>query len=157
MRTFLRKNEAYEKFSEIVDDLNGTLNGFLKTLIRSEYIDRNDLKNINGIYVFYENDKPVYVGRTNKNRMRKRIQEHSRLSSNKNSASFAFLLYNYNKKNKQKEVEVYNPDFLKAKERISKMKIKILEINDPIIQTILEPYIAFKLETTSKHNKFITH
>lgn len=143
------------EFSEIVDNLNGKLNGFLETLIRSEYIDRNDLKNINGIYVFYENDKPVYVGRTNKNRMRKRIQEHSRLSSNKNSANFAFLLYNYNKN--KKEVEVYNSDFVKAKEKISKMKIKILEINDPIIQTILEPYIAFKLETTLKYNKFITH
>lgn len=145
------------EFYEIVDNLNERLNEFLKTLTSSGYIDRDNLENINGIYVFYENDKPVYVGRTNKNRMRKRIQEHSRLSSNKNSASFAFLLYNYNKKYKEKKVEVYNPDFVKAKKRISKMKIRILEINDPIIQTILEPYIAFKLETTSKYNKFITH
>ena len=42
-----------------------------------------------GIYVFYENGKPIYVGRTK--RMKKRISEHGSPSPTK-SATFAYLL-----------------------------------------------------------------
>ncbi len=41
-----------------------------------------------GIYVFYENDTPIYVGRTN--RMRSRLKEHGSPSSGHNKAPFAF-------------------------------------------------------------------
>ena len=44
----------------------------------------------NGIYVFYENGRPIYVGRSN--RLKDRIKEHGRPSSTHNSAPFAFNL-----------------------------------------------------------------
>lgn len=43
-----------------------------------------------GIYLFSERGRHLYVGRTN--RMRQRLQEHSRHSSTSNSAPFAFTL-----------------------------------------------------------------
>jgi excinuclease UvrABC nuclease subunit len=43
-----------------------------------------------GVYVFYEDNKPIYVGRSN--RMRKRIKEHFAISSTHHSATFAFKL-----------------------------------------------------------------
>ena len=41
-----------------------------------------------GIYVFYEDNVPIYAGRTN--RMRKRIKEHGQMGSGHNQAPFAF-------------------------------------------------------------------
>src|SRR5690554_2267452 len=43
-----------------------------------------------GIYLFSENGKHLYVGRTNT--IRKRLQNHCRPSSRHNSATFAFRL-----------------------------------------------------------------
>jgi len=43
-----------------------------------------------GIYLFSERDRHLYVGRTGN--MRNRLQIHCRPSSRHNSASFAFLL-----------------------------------------------------------------
>ena len=43
-----------------------------------------------GIYVFYENNEPLYVGRSDN--IRRRIQMHSRPSSPAGSANFAFIL-----------------------------------------------------------------
>ena len=43
-----------------------------------------------GIYVFFEDGRPLYVGRSE--RMKKRVKQHSRRSSGHNSATFAFLL-----------------------------------------------------------------
>ena len=43
-----------------------------------------------GVYVFYEHEKPLYVGRSDD--IRERIQVHSRPSSAAGSANFAFIL-----------------------------------------------------------------
>jgi len=45
--------------------------------------------------------------------------------------------------------------FLKAKERVSKMQVRYLEVNDPIMQTFLEIYCTLELETP--YNDFETH
>ena len=145
------------EFKDIVNNLDESLNNLLSKLEKSSYIERKEIPNINGIYVFYENEEPVYVGRTNKNRMRERIMEHSRKSSNKNSATFAFLILKDNFSEIINNIDTYDKDFLKAKEKVLKMKVRIIEINDPIIQTIIEPFIAYKLGTIKKYNKFITH
>ena len=144
------------KFEDIVNNLNENLDKLVNRLIKSDYVERNDLKNINRIYVFFENSEPLYVGRTNKNRMKRRIQEHSKSYSNKNSASFAYLIYS-EQESFDKNVKTDNPNFLKIKSRIEKMDIKYLEIDDEIIQTIFEPYLSYKLGTINKYNKFSTH
>jgi hypothetical protein len=130
----------------------------LTQLTKSELKTKSQIEKINGIYVFYEADKPLYVGRTNKNRMRSRIMEHSAPYSNQNSATFAFRLAIEDIGDiKLSKIDSKHEKFLAAKERVSKMKIRCIEIDDPIIQTIFEPYVAVKLETIGKYNHFTTH
>ncbi len=44
--------------------------------------------------------------------------------------------------------------YTEAKERVSKMSIKVIKIDDPIIQTVFEVYASIKLKT---FNEFDTH
>ena len=76
------------KFKEIIDQFPE----LMQQLVDSPLRQRNSLGDIpnKGIYVFYENEEPIYVGRSN--RMKDRIQEHGRKSSYHNSATFAFIL-----------------------------------------------------------------
>ena len=100
-------------------------------------------KEIRGIYVFYENGKPLYVGRSN--RIRRRLYEHSRPSSSKKQAHFAVKL----------EKELPEKSFEKQKKRIEKMKVKYVEIPDSpdsVEQAIFEIYVHLKLHT--KYNDF---
>jgi hypothetical protein len=79
-------------FENIIDNLSLHLNEMLEELKGSPLLEVSATKNINGIYVFYEGENPIYVGRTNKKRMKNRLLEHSYVSSYKNSATFAYLL-----------------------------------------------------------------
>ena len=147
-----------KKFEEIADNLQKYLEILLEELNNSGFNDIKSIENINGLYVFYENNIAVYVGRTNRNRMKQRIKEHSAAYSNKNSATFAFKIAKEIKRQPElKDIDAKDPDFLLAKERVSKMQVKHIVVNDPIIQTILEPYLAFKLKTMEKYNDFMTH
>jgi len=117
-----------------------------------------------GIYVFYEDGKPIYTGRTRN--MRRRLGEHCQPSSGHTSATFAFTIakreaekLGINTKVTRKHL-VSNPDFvtlyLKAKQRVSKMPVRVIEINDPITQTIFEVYAVMCLNT-KEYNDFDTH
>lgn len=46
--------------------------------------------------------------------------------------------------------------FVEAKTRVSKMSVKVIEIDDPIIQTLFEVYAAITLKTI-EYNDFDTH
>lgn len=117
-----------------------------------------------GIYVLYENDKPMYVGRT-KRLIAKRVLIHGRPCSKHNAASFAFLLAKeqankeginllYTRKELENN-EKFNAIFSKQKERIGKMKVKAVQITDPETQAIFEIYASKLLKT--KYNDFDTH
>lgn len=117
-----------------------------------------------GVYVFYENGKPIYTGRTQN--MRRRLNQHCQPSSGHNSATFAFniakreaIKAGINISLTRKQLET-NPAFaklyLKAKERVSKMPVRVIQIDDPIMQTLFEVYAALALET-KKFNDFNTH
>ena len=149
-------------FKELVDRLPG----LLEELVQKELRDRTDLGGIpeKGIYVFFEEGRPIYVGRSN--RMKCRIQEHGRPSSTHNSAPFAF---NVAKKaagkkgvdvsEKRAELEkdqTFAPLFSEAKERVSRMWVRVIEIDDPILQTLFEVYACIALRTT-EYNDFDTH
>ena len=122
-----------------------------------------------GIYVFYENGCPIYVGRTN--RMNDRILEHGRRSSPHNSASFAFLLaveqaeaQGIDCANRSRsELENYPafaPLFDAAKKRVRQMGIRFVAIDDAIEQTLFEVYAAPALGTTRQqggYNDFENH
>ena len=132
-------------------------------LMKSPLIKWGDFKNLPkaGIYVFFENDEPIYVGRT-RNFLR-RLREHCNKNSGHNSAPFAFNLAknNFTKTYSltRKKLEG-NPDFMKefdgAKARVRNMSYRIIEVTNPIIQTIFEVYCVLELGT-QEYNNFDTH
>ena len=141
--------------------------GLFAELMKKPLLNRLDIGKIppfKGIYVFVENNCPIYVGRS-KN-IRKRFDQHCTNSSDHNRASFAFKLakekyeskFGSTKGTSRKELSIisdFSELFDNEKERVSKMKIKIIKISNPVTQTIFEVYTALKLNTT-KYNDFDT-
>jgi hypothetical protein len=150
-----------DEFKRIIDQLPI----MFERLVTSSIKHWNDLGRLpkKGIYVFYENGNPIYVGRTN--RMKDRIKEHGRPSSTHNSAPFAFNLakkaaiekgLDLNKSRVDLEKDsTFAKLFFEAKDRVSKMSVRVIEIDDPIIQTIFEVYASMELKT--EFNDFNTH
>ena len=147
------------------DDIVKQMPALLESLERAPFQDRNGARNLpeKGIYVFYEDGKPIYVGRSRN--LRTRILHHSRPSSSHFSASFAFLLARQKtnclrtKDSRSRRQLEKDPEFAAVfkdqKDRISRMKIKAVEIKDPNTQAIFEIYCSEKLQTP--HNDFDTH
>ncbi len=121
-----------------------------------------------GIYVFYDNGEPRYVGRSN--RIRSRIMEHGRRSSGHTSATFAFLLAVEAAENRgidctnqtravlQKSA-AFKPIYDAKKEEVRQMPVRVVEITDAIEQSIFEIYAALHLPTVRPYgyNDFETH
>jgi len=117
-----------------------------------------------GVYVFYEDEKPIYIGRTN--HMSRRLNEHCNPSSGHNSATFAFniakreaIKKGMNVQLTRSQLEVapaFSKLYLKAKARVAKMTVRVIEINDPIVQTLFEVYASMCLDTR-EYNDFDTH
>ena len=128
-----------------------------------------------GIYVFYKDSKPLYVGRSGKeggkpDKMRERIRQHG-LPSSTGSASFAFL--RAEDKAKKQNIfrgsrsrkdfmsdEKFKPFFDQAKEEVSRMQVRTVGITDAIEQTVFEVYAALQLGTTRQqggYNDFENH
>jgi len=129
-------------------------------------LSRTELQSVpkRGVYIFYEDEVPMYVGRSN--RLGKRLLEHGRPSSRHNSATFAFHLAlaaaaegeTTLPKTTRTDIETYPPFrnlYDQAKDRVAAMKIRVIEIRDPIEQTIFEVYAALALG--SIYNDFDTH
>lgn len=114
-----------------------------------------------GVYVFFEDNTPIYVGRSN--RLKKRLKEHSQRSSDHYSATLAFRIAKQNTSTLQKkqtnEQLMKDRDFVKefeaAKDRIARTKIRVIEIEDQIEQALFEIYAALTLNT--RYNDFSTH
>jgi len=114
--------------------------------------------------VFYENENPVYVGRTD--HMKTRLQQHGRPSSKHNSATFAFniatkeAIENGIAVKKSRKLLEQDRDFVPlfsiAKERVSRMGVRVVGIDDPIVQTLFEVYAVIALKT-QEYNYFETH
>jgi predicted GIY-YIG superfamily endonuclease len=118
---------------------------------------------IKGVYMFIENQKPIYIGRTN--RMAQRLLEHSRKSSNHYHACFAFKLAKSeaikcginilaSRKILQTDIK-FKALFDEVKNRVSKMAIKYVEINDPVDQALFEVYASEVFKTPM--NDFENH
>ncbi len=145
----------------------------IKDFIELKHLEKGELPKEGGIYVLYDKEeKPIYLGRT-KN-IRQRIQLHIRDSSKEESATFAFnltkkhfeesknkdILYNAKRKRTRKDL-INDKEFLsvfnKKKELVKSMKLKYILVENDVIQTIFEPYLAVKLGTYNKYNSFETH
>lgn len=153
-----------EKFNSYISKLPSLLN----ELLFMSPVKPDALPSIlpqKGIYLFTEEGKHLYVGRSNN--IRKRIQYHSRLSANHNQATFAFRIARlatklekatYKPKGSRKQLEddqIFGPAFIKAKERVRNMEIRFIEVNDPVQQALLEIYVAITLRTP--FNDFENH
>ena len=147
------------------DDIISEMPDLFLELQKSELLFRHNLHMIPraGVYVLYEDNKPIYVGRSN--RLRQRLQEHSRPSSTHNSAPFAFnlakegagekglnVIRSRNELEKEPDFEVL---FTLAKQRVSQMRIRVIKIENQVTQTIFEVYAALALKTP--YNDFNTH
>lgn len=150
------------EFKELIDMLPFFMDKLVNTVLMP-WIDLGELPK-KGIYVFYENNQPIYVGRTN--RMRDRIKQHGRPSSTHNSAPFAFNLAK--RAALEKGINIDKPRnllendpnfmklFLEAKNRVSRMSVRVIEIDNQITQTIFEVYASIALRTT-EYNSFDNH
>ena len=118
------------------------------------------------IYLFSENGRHLYVGRTNS--LKKRLKQHSNPSSQHNQAVFAFRLareatgyleaaYTGSKRRAilVAENEEFAAAFMQAKDRVRAMDVRYVEESDQLRQALLEIYVAVVLETP--YNDFGTH
>jgi predicted GIY-YIG superfamily endonuclease len=115
-----------------------------------------------GIYVLYEGEGAVHVGRTRN--LRKRLQGHC--SESHYHASFAFkraraetgIKADYRPGNSRVALsndERFRPVFLKHVGLIRGMRYRFLQVDDPIDQYLLELYAAMELDTSM--DEFDTH
>ena len=141
---------------------------------------RNNVSRSNkGVYVFYEDSKAMYVGRSDD--LKERILKHGRPSYIRGAAcafdiamKFTTVCFKtehpeYNGKSeeelrdklkdslkKEKRLrQIYEMHFKNAKKRIRKMQVRVVEIQDPNEQAILEVYAHLALETP--YNNFRNH
>ena len=115
-----------------------------------------------GIYVLFEENIPVHVGRTRN--LRKRLQGHC--SESHWHASFAFkraradtgMLADYKAGNSRPKLAndpTFRPAFILQVAKIRTMQYRFLEVADPIEQYLLELYAAMELGTSM--DEFDTH
>ena len=151
------------------DEIQNSLYPTLEKLNKDDYSEIGSINFKKGIYVFYENEEPIYVGRSN--RIKSRLKEHSKDNSTHFSASFAFLLSKHIAK--EKNIALVNKDsrkltreelvlhdlfkdiFAEQKQRVAKMKFKAIEIENSNFQAIFEIYASMQLNAL--HNNFDNH
>ena len=118
-----------------------------------------------GVYLFSEQERYLYVGRSN--RLRARIRRHGAEASKQNVAAFAFRLAReatgktvatYKTQGSRRDL-VTDPLFARAfsdaKARIRRMSVRYIEETDQLRQALLEMYVALVLVTP--YNDFDTH
>ena len=121
---------------------------------------------LSGVYLFTEEGRHLYVGRTNG--MRKRYARHCNPGATHRMAAFAFRLAreatgrakaSYKAGEDSREGLVLNPEFLaaftEAKARIRRMDYRFVEEADQTRQALLEIYCSVALATP--YNDFNTH
>ena len=155
-------NYMNEEFSSLVRQLPELLERLSKSPLRPW--DNLGSLPLKGVYVFHEGGKPIYVGRTDN--MKRRLQQHGRPSSTHNSAPFAFNIAKSEAAGKgistnmtRSELENdprFDALFRRAKQRVSKMNVRVIDIDDPIMQSLFEVYASIALETR-EYNYFDTH
>jgi len=137
----------------------------LSQLKASQYFMKKDANKLpkQGIYVFYNVDKPIYVGRSNN--IPSRIRGHSTQSASHNTASFGYRLaweraarrinIEGKTRNQLMKTRIFRKIYNDQLREIAKMRIKAVKIEGQIEQTIFEVYASMELKT--KYNYFNTH
>lgn len=157
--------EKFEHAQKHLSKMDVLFKDLYEEFEKSSPVKKDNLPKYRGIYVFYQNGQPIYVGRANN--IRNRIQWHTRKSSGSESASFAFNLakMEFEKQDsasKKKRAELmaiseFKDIFDNHKLKLSECEIKCVEIENDILQTMFEPYLALKLGTYPINNTFENH
>lgn len=120
----------------------------------------NKLPGKAGIYVFYEQTRPMYVGRSDN--LKQRLLDHGLFSGGSGTATFAFnlakeVLLEDNQMTRQELMrdEWFRVEFEASADRVKRMDVRAVEITDAIEQTIFEVYAAVTLGTP--YNNFNNH
>ena len=160
-----QQKERVTEIENILPLLDEAFHGMMDKLLSSEYLDRDNLPSFSGIYVFFKDNSPIYVGRANN--IKKRIHGHTRRSSGHNSANFAFNLAKLELAEKLQESKLGREELMKdeefkikfanIKEELFASKIKCLKVENDVLQTMFEPYLAVKLKTYPINNTFENH
>lgn len=161
-RTSDRGQDGAARFRAIFDQLGPLLD----RLLACEPCSRLDarLRDVPGVYSFWERDEPLYIGRTNT--IRTRIQSHTRPGSGHNSATFAFLLameragaletpLRAMTRAVREQDEIFKALFSAEKARVAAMHVRVVEITDPNTQAVFEVYAAMVLG--ARYNDFDNH
>lgn len=126
---------------------------------------RPPVPRVGGVYLFSQNGRALYVGRTrNCNR---RLADHTRASTRENSAPFAFNLARRALAQAGEQVmgtrtqvaahPTFGVRFSEAKRQLRQMEFRFVEIQDPALSTIFEVYASIALRTEGEYNLFETH
>lgn len=117
-----------------------------------------------GIYLFSENDHPIYVGQTRV--LRSRLRDHTNPLGKNNQATFAFLLARARAEDARIDIgrfraqleadEEFAAHFTEAKLRVADMDVRLIELSDSIERSVFEIYAALALDTLV-FNSFETH
>jgi predicted GIY-YIG superfamily endonuclease len=154
--------ERKDRFDDVVESVRAKFAALVASPKYSIKLLPTDIPKA-GIYLFSEDGKSLYVGRTNK--LRRRLQQHTR--DNHNQATFGFLLARIEtgKLNASYRPEgsrtalLLEPGFRSAfdaaRRRITEMDVQFVEELDAVRQTVLEVFVA--LETKAKFNDFNNH
>jgi len=140
----------------------------LESLIKGKLYLRVDLpadwKDKTGIYIFYENEKPIYVGRGRN--LRNRIMQHSRPSVQDSPLAYKLTAEELNHTTSYvagkgraslKKHKKFASTFKNMKLRVSEMKVRAIVLNDDekgILSHTFEAYVVCALKT--KYNSFLT-
>ena len=134
----------------------------LKACPPETFATRNKLPD-RGVYVFYEGEKALYVGRSNQ--IWKRVQTHGRRGATQEQASFAFRLLakKYNLEmghgtgaDRNQKAREYAEEFRGQKQRVRRMTVRAVAITDDTASYFFEAYAILALGTTA-FNKFEPH
>ena len=124
-----------------------------------------------GIYVFYESEKPLYVGRTDQ--MADRLLGHGRKpnADAPSTATFALILakdefkkaysvrYGLFSKKLARKLNEHRTEKIElwreAVERVKRMSVRVVEVTHPHEQAVFEVYFHEKLATW--FNSFVNH
>lgn len=151
-------NAAFQTAAAAIPDL------FARLVASSPFKEKGTAaqKGKRGIYVLFENGKPVHVGRTRN--LGQRLRGH--VARSHYSASFAFKrarrslqrVATYKPEGSRKFLAadaVFEAEFHRQIDAVKEMKVRFIEVVDPVLQYLLELYACIELQLPL--DEFDTH
>ncbi len=153
-----------DEFQRVVDQLEPLLKQ-LTSSRRAPLVEQDGIPQAPGIYLFSEGPNPIYVGQTRN--LQQRLRQHTSPSSKENSAPFAFNVAlaeaqenpsidtSGTRKSTAAQPE-FDALFRAARERVARMNVQVIELDDPVTRTVFEVYAA-RVLGTDEFNLWETH